>query len=337
MQCRISPEEIHVPFKKILLPLDGSSTAEEAVSHALFIAESCGAGVHLLHVQTSRVAEHSPDSVDWRLRRAEMRSYLSQLEQRLSERNISVISNIVEGRPAEQIVEYSEENGIDLIVFTAYGKGGVSRFHFGSTAHKVISGSGISFMIVRPGELPPGREDKAYRRILILMDGSHSSEWVACQVAAMVRGQEVELILLQIISVPEMPRRMPITQEENALREKFVECNRRAARIYLEDIARQLQNGIKVRVRLEVTQSIVENICAVAMEEEVDLVAMDIHDAQGGTHWEKGNLCRAVMCHCSLPLLVFQDLPNTHPQHLHAGGEFCPISHFNHPNDRNVE
>ncbi|WP_183457192.1 universal stress protein [Microbulbifer rhizosphaerae] len=330
-------EEIHVPFKQILVPLDGSSTAEEAVSHAIFIAESCGAQIHLLHVQTSHGDEHSPDSVDWRLRRAEMRSYLNQLEKRLSERTIPVTSNIVEGRPSEQIVEYSEENDIDLLIFTAYGKGGISRFHFGSTAHKVISGSGISFMIVRPGELPSGRADKAYKRILILMDGSHSSEWVACQVAAMVRGQEVELILLQVISVPEMPRRMPITQEEYALREKFVECNRRAAKAYLEDIARQLQNGIKVRVRLEVTQSVVENVCGVAMEEEVDLIAMDVHDTQGGTHWEKGNLCQAVMCRCSLPLLVFQDLPDTHPQHLHTGGEFCPISHFNHPSDRNVE
>lgn len=326
-----------MPFKKILLPLDGSSIAEEAISHALFIAESCDARVDLLHVQTSPIDEHSTDSVDWRLRRAEMRSYLNQLSERLSTRNISVTSNIVEGRPAEQIVEYSEENGIDLIVLTAYGKRGVSRFNFGSTAHKVIDGSGISFMMVRPGELPPGPEDTAYGRILILMDGSHSSEWVACQVAAMMRGQQVELILLQMISAPEMPRRMPITQEEQALREKFVECNRRAAKVYLDDIARQLQNGIKVRSRLEVTQNVEENICAVALEEEADLIAMGVHDSRDGAQWARGNLSQAVICRCSRPVLVFQDLPDTQPQHLHTSGEFCQITHFSHPHDRNAE
>jgi nucleotide-binding universal stress UspA family protein len=324
-----------MPFKKILLPLDGSSIAEEAIAHALLMARSCGAEILLLHVQksVSHLDGSIIDPVDWRLRRAELKSYLSRIAEHFSARDIPVTSNIREGRPAEQIVEYAEEQGVDLIVFTAYGKGGASRFHFGSTAHKIISGSGRSFMIVHPGETPPGPEDTAYRRILIAMDGSHRSEWVACQVAAMMRGQKVELILLQVIAVPEMPRRMPITREEHATCEKFVECNRRAAQVYLDEIARQLQNGIKVRTRLVVAPNVAENIYVVAVEEGADLIAMSAHESRSGAHRVSGTVCQAVMCHGLRPLLVFQDLPDSRPQRLQMEAEVCPMPHLTHPTD----
>lgn len=328
-----------MPFKHILLPLDGSSVAEEAIAHAVMLARDNGAEIHLLHVQKSQshTGEQSIDPVDWRLRRAELRSYLNRVAERISAQDIAVTLSVVEGRPAEQIVEYCDERDIDLIVFTAYGKGGVSRFDFGSTAQKVFSGSGRSFMMVRPGETPPDPDKMAYRRILVSMDGSPRSEWVACKVASMMHGQEVELILLQVIAVPEMPRRMPVTQEEHATREKFVECNRRAARAYLEEIARQLQNGITVRPLLLVAQNVAERIYATAAEEDVNLIAMSAHDWQTGAQQVTGTVCNTVMCHSDLPVLVFQDLPEAQLQALHAGADFCQIRHPTLPENSSAQ
>ncbi|WP_346840102.1 universal stress protein [Microbulbifer sp. SAOS-129_SWC] len=297
-----------MPFHHILLPLDGSSVAEEAIAHAVSVARGCGADLHLLHVQKppSHLEEHGIDPVEWRLRRAEITSYLKRLGEGISAGGVEVEITLREGRPAEQIVEYCDEAEIDLIVLTSYGRGGVSRFHFGSTAQKVFSGSGRSFMIVRPGAVNNDK-DKHYQRILVSVDGSHRAEWVACQVAAMVRGQEAELILLETIAVPDMPRRMPITREEHATREKFVESNRRAAQTYLEEMARQLENGIKVRSRLEVTRNQAECICTTATEENVDLIAISAHDWQSGVQRVTGNLCQTVMCHSPLPVLVLQE------------------------------
>lgn len=319
-----------MPFKHLLIPLDSSSLAEEAIAHAISIAQQSGADIHLLHVQksSSHTDDHCTDPVDWRLRRAEMRSYLNSLNEKIAAQDIPVTVSIVEGRPAEQIVEYCEKHAIDLIVITAYGKGGLSRFDFGSTAQKVFSGAGRSFLIVRPGERPAGPEPTAYRRILVSMDGSPRSEWVACKVASLMRGQEAEIILLQVIAVPEMPRRMPITREEHATREKFVECNRRAAEAYLEEIANQLKNGIKVRPRLQVSQNVAERIYATAAEEGVDLIAMSAHDWQTGAQQVTGTLCHTVMCHSSLPVLVFQDMPESQLQALRGGVD---TNHQPHP------
>jgi len=327
-----------MPFKHILLPLDGSSIAEEAIAHALLIARNSDAEIHLLHVQKSEshADEHEQniDPVEWRLRRAELKSYLGRLAEGIAGQDIPVTHSVIEGRPAEQIVEYCEDMNIDLIVFTAYGKGGLSRFDFGSTAQKVFSGSGRSFMIVRPGETPPEPEKMAYRRILISMDGTPRSEWVACQVASMMRGQEeVELVLQQVIAIPEMPRRMPITKEEHATREKFVECNRRAAQAYLEEVARQLENGIKARPRLLVAQDVADSICAAAADERADLIAISAHDWQSGAQRVTGTVCHTVMCNSTLPVLVFQDLPEAQLQALRAGADFCQIRHPTLPED----
>ncbi|MBB5210401.1 universal stress protein [Microbulbifer hydrolyticus] len=324
-----------MPFKHILLPLDSSTLAEEAVTHAITLARSSGADIHLLHVQKSpsHSDEHCTDPVEWRLRRAELRSYLKNLSEQITGQNIRVTLSIVEGRPAEQIVEYCEEKNIDLIVITAYGKGGISRFDFGSTAQQVFSGSGRSFMVVRPAGAPPDEEETAYRRILVSMDGSPRSEWVACQVASMMRGQKVEIILLQVIAIPEMPRRMPITQEEHATREKFVECNRRAAEAYLDEVARQLRNGIKVTPKLLVAQNVAERIYATAAKEQVDLIAMSAHDWQSGAQQVTGTLCHTVMCQSNLPVLVFQDLPEAQLQGLRLGSNICEIRHPTLSND----
>ena len=316
-----------MPFKHILLPLDSSSLAEEAVTHAVSLAHNSGADIHLLHVQKSpsHSDEHCTDPVDWRMRRAELRSYLKDLSEQIRAQDIRVKLAVVEGHPAEQIVEYCEDNAIDLIVITAYGKGGISRFDFGSTAQQVLSGSGRSFMVVRPAGTPPEEDETAYQRILVSMDGSPRSEWVACQVASMMRGQKVEIILLQVIAVPEMPRRMPITREEHATREKFVECNRRAAEAYLEEVARQLRNGITVTPRLLVAQNVAERIYATAVSERVDMIAMSAHDWQSGAQQVTGTVCHTVMCQSKLPVLVFQDLPEAQLQALRAGAQICEI------------
>jgi len=323
-----------MPFQHVLLPLDGSPAAEEAIAHAIAVARSCGADIHLLHVQKppSHTDEHSIDPVDWRLRRAELNCYLKRLGERVSAAGVALQVAVREGRPAEQIVEYCDESGIDLIVFTSYGKGGESRFHFGSTAQKVFSGAERSFMIVRPGAMPAVGERDGYRRILVSVDGSPRGEWVACQVAAMMRGQKVEMILLETIAVPEMPRRMPITREEHATLEKFIDNNRRAAQVYLEEMARQLQNGIKVSVRLDVAPDQADCICATAANENVDLIAISAHDWQSGRQRVTGNLCQSVMCSSPVPVLVLQE--RTEASAGREAGEFSGVSQemYSQPN-----
>jgi len=54
------------------------------------------------------------------------------------------------GRPAEQIVEFAEQQRMDLIALSTHGRSGLSRLVFGSVAEKVLRGTHLPILLVRP-------------------------------------------------------------------------------------------------------------------------------------------------------------------------------------------
>lgn len=65
------------------------------------------------------------------------------------EANLEVESIILEGNPADEIVNYVEKNEIDLIVMGKQGKNAIQRFLIGSVAENVVRHSNISILVVR--------------------------------------------------------------------------------------------------------------------------------------------------------------------------------------------
>lgn len=311
-----------MPYERILLALDGSGLAESALGHAARLARGSAATLHLLHVQASRPAagQSSVNCVDWRLRRVEMQGYLDEIGGRVASDGVATASAVREGRAAEQIVEYAREQAIDLVVLSAYGDGGPSPFPFGSTVQKVIGSSGLSFMLVRPDGAPHGERAGSHRRVLVPLDGSYGAEWAAREAAAMLGAQLEELLLLQIVPAPDMPRCRPLTREERELREKLVECNRHAAERYLLDFAGQLGDGLAVSTRLVVGDDIAANIVAAADREQVDLIAMSAHGAHSDARWGLGTVCQELVCRNPVPLLVLQQ-PGTWARRRRAGDD----------------
>jgi nucleotide-binding universal stress UspA family protein len=295
-------------FKRILVPLDGSQLSEEALPHARRLARVFDAQVVLLHVLRTQpsAVEACADSVDWRLHRLEILSYLKRLAEQFSQQGIETKYHTTEGRPAEQVVEFACENDIDLMVLSAYGWGGVTQFPFGSTVHKILSVPCASQLVIRPGQ--PVSADAGYRRILVPVDGSQRAEWAAGLAATVARAQNAELILLQVVAVPEMLRRTPMTPEELRLRNQLVDLNRTAAERYLAELANRLQNGARIRQHLLVSPTVGSAIQHLAEQEHVDLIALSAH---GGSECadSSGSVCRSILLHSQVPVLVFQDQP----------------------------
>ena len=68
---------------------------------------------------------------------APAKNYLSEMAERLKAEGIAVETDITEGMPANGILSYAEEKGVDLIVMSTHGRSGVSRWFFGSVANVV--------------------------------------------------------------------------------------------------------------------------------------------------------------------------------------------------------
>jgi nucleotide-binding universal stress UspA family protein len=140
-------------YERILVPLDGSELAEQAVRHAVVQATQFGAEVVLLMVlgplpetpMAGRQAVRKAEEMSAKL----ARDYLESVAEPMRLQEISVRIATVEGKPYVQIIEYAEEHGIDLIVMSARGYGGLSRWLLGSVADRVVRGARVPVLLIQ--------------------------------------------------------------------------------------------------------------------------------------------------------------------------------------------
>jgi nucleotide-binding universal stress UspA family protein len=147
-------------YQKILVPLDGSELSECSLEHVKEIASGCRIPetvlfrvVEPLSAETvSTLAQAGGDI----LREAELdiqnkaRKYLDKVRDRLKKDGLAVKAVVVDGRPADEILDYAKNNKIDLIVMASHGKSGISRWFFGSVAQKVLQHAMVPVLMVTP-------------------------------------------------------------------------------------------------------------------------------------------------------------------------------------------
>ena len=148
-------------FKRIMVPLDGSLLAEEAISPALVLARQFDAELLLLRVVTPQHVGVHFDGAGYaemlvQLReysKSEAISYLETHQRILTEQGYNVRQLIVDDDfVAEAILEHIESEAIDILVMSTHGRGGIRRWVFGSIADKVLRQADIPVMLVRATE-----------------------------------------------------------------------------------------------------------------------------------------------------------------------------------------
>jgi nucleotide-binding universal stress UspA family protein len=146
---------------KLLVPLDGSPLAEQALAKALDVAEGGSPTLLLL-----RAAEASTwpgvDPTEEQIRVVhEAEEYLNAVQARLASKGIhKVETRVWYGPPAAAIVEAARVGHADLIVMTTHGRSGLGRLILGSVAEAVLRGTSTPIMLLRadgaPVETPIG-------------------------------------------------------------------------------------------------------------------------------------------------------------------------------------
>jgi nucleotide-binding universal stress UspA family protein len=151
-----------VNYHKIMVTLDGSAFAAQALSHARSLAEKYAAELILFQVVTeveqsrleglaldlSGIHEPTPDTGRTRATLETLKSLQNQASQ-LSEQGIRVTPVVQTGSAAESIIDYASAEGVDLIVMSTHGRSGVQRWVYGSVADKVLRGATCPVLLVR--------------------------------------------------------------------------------------------------------------------------------------------------------------------------------------------
>lgn len=139
-------------YDRILVPTDGSEAASDAVDEALELAESFDAEVHVLYVVDTRLTHTILGGEVVEKLEREGEEATGEIVERAEESGLETRREVIEGAPSEAILNYAEENGIDLIVMGTHGRTGLEKAVIGSVTEKVVRKSSTPVMTVRSGD-----------------------------------------------------------------------------------------------------------------------------------------------------------------------------------------
>jgi nucleotide-binding universal stress UspA family protein len=162
------PEEIvydEWPKRTMLVPLDGSKLAESVLPHVKALTKQRGA--ELVNIVLLRVCEEPFITSDYpeasmnltweeHVRRVrehfaqEAERYLTEVQKWLVDASLNVRSEVLMGKPADEIIDYAHKNHPNLVVLATHGYSGISRWEYGSVADKVLRGVSSPILMVRP-------------------------------------------------------------------------------------------------------------------------------------------------------------------------------------------
>jgi len=231
-------------YNRILVPVDRSAFAENALVHAVAVAKRSGGAIHLVMVHTSVrpeavrpapvVFETGFDSLLVR----EEEEYLEALARSLSaDHGVNVNTMLLEGAVSNAISRHTREAGIDLVVMSTHGHGGLKRAWLGSNADRLLRRLRVPMLLVRPlDSITPVAAVESYRNVLIALDGSSIAEAALGAVAGLPFAEDATCTLLRIAVAPMLPTSPYVPDAARENRELTEERNEEAAR-YLEAIA----------------------------------------------------------------------------------------------------
>jgi nucleotide-binding universal stress UspA family protein len=150
-------------FKKILVCLDGSAIAERIIPFVKDEASTTGSKIILLRVvnipggltldipgfpaiplRDSKMPEHLQKEDN------AAKAYLRKVAQPIRDRGIQVMCKTLFGTPGHTIINYANENKIDLIAISSHGHSGLRNVLFGSVAEYILRESSLPILLTRP-------------------------------------------------------------------------------------------------------------------------------------------------------------------------------------------
>lgn len=300
-------------FKKMLVPLDGSKLAANALQPALFLAKATDGLILLLRVpvyQKTRLPEkvtavynrlRPPEEKQWVQQRVER--YLKSVRQLALGQEINFEALVVDGDPASVIVDTAESQDVDLIIMSTHGRGGLARWWLGSVTQKVLRATQRPILIVRSETLPA--------RTLVTLDGSAAAEAALAPAQTMARLFGTPLTLLRVLEPLEADEEDEADNETDlpaaeiaALSDRLMQARREEATTYLADIKAGLAAEAMVVETAVVAGPPGPTILNFVKDNQINLIVMSSHGQSADARWAYGSVTEKVIHAAEQSVLV---------------------------------
>jgi nucleotide-binding universal stress UspA family protein len=189
----------------LLLPLDGSDLAENALPAGVYFASLFSASITLFHVIEKRATGRIHASRHL-IHAGEAETYLKETAARLIPPGVPVERHVHVAAAqdvARSISEHAVELQPDMIILCAHGSGGPRDWLIGNIAQQVISRGSIPVLLLRPAQPPAPGASFSCRSILLPMDGVPEHERSAALAEEIAQRSGAAMHLATVVPTPE--------------------------------------------------------------------------------------------------------------------------------------
>jgi nucleotide-binding universal stress UspA family protein len=298
-------------FKSILVPLDGTTFAEHAVTLAATVARHSGAVLRLLTVMPPLADRYFwaplPGSkLDRELHenyKIQGKKYLETVGHQVNG-GVTIAYDMLDEHIdiAEAIETEVAKSGIDLVVMASHGRGTLKRFWLGSIADDVYRSSSVPVLLARPQEKKPDfQHESDLRHIIVTLDGSAQAEEVLESALSIGQAMNAELHLLRVIPPIQPPfgAGEPLHSGTETIDDRLRQDPGR----YLQKLADMLRaRKARVQTQLLVSSDPAEAILEASVR--ADLIAMQTHARRGVSRFVHGSVVDQVVHNSIVPVLI---------------------------------
>jgi nucleotide-binding universal stress UspA family protein len=280
---------------RILVPLDGSSTAEAVLPHVRRLLRRHDATLILVRAVTPPPVEHAAMVVQAMEDAA--REYLEGMKARLERAGVDVQVDLGVGGPATVVVSAARRRKATMIALATHGSTGLKRLLLGSVAEELVRLSPVPVLAVRPFhsyELRPkgGEEFAPVRNLLLPVDDAALALTAIDDVAKLAELFDSRVILLKILL--RKGGKAPSTEAVEKAREELRGLGKRLER-----------RGVETLQLVEAGEA-VKGILSATRFHEADLVALPTHGRRGLRRLFLGSVSEEVLRKSTVPLLILR-------------------------------
>ncbi|MGA7670553.1 MAG: universal stress protein [Nitrolancea sp.] len=298
------------PFKRILVPLDGSRLAEAVLPAAYDVASHCGATITLIHV----LEHNAPDTVHGQTHLNEMEQadqYLRDVATRHQQRGVPTETHVHENPEhdvARSIAEHADELHVDLIAIATHGSSGLRGFLFGSIAQQSLRRTSVPILLVRPES--NGERSGDFHRVLVPLDGTVQSQFALPVATMLATVADATLHLLRVVpTVGSIGGSSGAATFSPAATAALLDIEGQQAGEALAGLRAEIP--FTLRVTQEVRRGdVVDELMEGVEAEDADLIVMSTHGRAGLEGLWTGSVASRLIGRLSRPIILVP-IPDT--------------------------
>ena len=288
-------------YERILVTLDGSKLAERAIPYAEMIAKTMGSRIMLLSAHDKREGIEHP-----------LESYLYDVADKLHKSGLEATAHLANGNAADQIIDFTEKTGIDLVIMCTHGNTGVSRWSFGGVSNKVMHELYCPLLLIKTGACALPSMMDGPLSILTPLDGSEISEEALHHTAALAQGKDSSVVLLRVDETTNSAVITNASTKANSTASRGKISSRRQSNIhsYLGTVRDKKLHLDSRKVICEVMYGRpAEEIIRYAELHDISMIVITTHGRSQYSQWAFGSVANKVVQGTSKPTLIVRSKP----------------------------